>query len=329
MNYRILGKTGWKISEVSLGTWQVGGGWGSPVFNDALADRIIHAAIDNGINFIDTADVYSSGLSEKAVARVVKTRSEKVYVATKCGRRLKPQHTAEGYNRANITGFVEDSLKNMGLDTLDLIQLHCPPSAVYDSAEVFGILDDLKQQGKIRQYGVSVEKVSEALKALQYPGVATVQIIFNMMRLKPAEDFFSEAQKANVGILARVPLASGLLTGKINQATTFSPHDHRFFNREGEAFDKGETFSGVNLDLAFQALKEYKRLFGELMLAEYALRWILMFEAVSCVIPGASSVEQVLSNVKTSQYPALPKTAMKEVEAVYNQFLRPTIHSQW
>ncbi|MEZ4777571.1 MAG: aldo/keto reductase [Bacteroidia bacterium] len=329
MNYRTLGKTGWKISEVSLGTWQVGGGWGNPDFNDSLADRIIHTAIDNGINFIDTADVYSNGLSEKAVARVVKSRPEEVFIATKCGRRLKPNHTAEGYNRANITGFVNDSLKNMGLDTIDLIQLHCPPSSVYESDEVFGILDDLKQQGKIRHYGVSVEKVSEALRAIQRPGVATVQIIFNLMRLKPAEEFFPAAQKANVGILARVPLASGLLTGKINRTTTFSQHDHRFFNRLGEAFDKGETFSGVNLDIAFQALDRYKRIFGDQQLAEYALRWILMFDAVSCVIPGASSEAQVLSNVRAAQSPLLPEEIMDQAEAVYNDLLREIIHPQW
>lgn len=329
MNYRTLGKTGWKISEVSLGTWQVGGGWSNPVFNDNLADRIIHTAIDNGINFIDTADVYSNGLSEKAVARVVKSRSEEVYVATKCGRRLKPNHTAEGYNRANITGFVDDSLQNMGLDTLDLIQLHCPPSSVYENDEVFEVLDDLKKQGKIRHYGVSVEKVAEALRAVQRPGVASVQIIFNLMRLKPAEEFFAAAQKANVGILARVPLASGLLTGKIHPETTFSEHDHRFFNREGAAFDKGETFSGVDLDTAFKALGEYKRIFGDEQLAAYALRWILMFDAISCVIPGASSEAQVLSNVKAAQLPPFSQEMMDAAAAVYNHFLRQNIHPQW
>lgn len=328
MNYRTLGKTGWKISEVSLGTWQVGGKWGSPVFNDQLADRIIHTAIDNGVNFIDTADVYSNGLSEKAVARVVKTRTDQVYIATKCGRQLDP-HIASGYNPENITAFVDGSLQNMGLDRIDLIQLHCPPSEVYENQEVFDALEDLKKQGKIRHYGVSVEQVSEALRAIEYPGVASVQIIFNLMRLKPAEDFFPAARKANVGILARVPLASGLLTGQIDEETEFSEDDHRHFNRNGEAFDKGETFSGVPFKLGLKLLKEYKRLFGSLQLAEYALRWVLMFDEVSCVIPGASSVEQVLKNVRATQYLALPQMAMDEVKEVYNNYLRKEIHHQW
>ncbi|MEO1449515.1 MAG: aldo/keto reductase [Bacteroidota bacterium] len=327
MQYRTLGKTGWKISEISLGTWQVGGKWGQP-FNESSAERIVHAAIDKGINFIDTADVYSAGLSERTVAQVVKSRSEQVYIATKCGRRSHP-HVPEAYNKANITRFVEDSLQNMGLETLDLIQLHCPPSEIYEQEEIFGILDQLKQDGKIRHYGVSVEKVSEALAAIKHPGVATVQIIFNLMRLKPSEAFFPQAAEQNVGVIVRVPLASGLLTGKFKADTEFKPDDHRYFNRNGEAFDKGETFSGIDYNLGLQAVKEYKRLFGELYLTQHALRWILMHEAVSCVIPGASTVDHVISNIKASTLPPLPEMAMEEVRDVYKQWVKPHVHHLW
>ncbi|MEO0898499.1 MAG: aldo/keto reductase [Bacteroidota bacterium] len=327
MKYRTLGKTGWKISEVSLGTWQVGGKWGSS-FDDKLAESILHKAIDGGVNFLDTADVYSAGLSEKAVSRVVKSRHEEIFVATKCGRRLHP-HTAEGYNRQNITAFIHDSLQNMGLERIDLVQLHCPPTEVYQQDEVFGILDDLKAEGKIREYGVSVEKVSEAMEAIKHPGVASVQIIFNMMRLKPSEEFFPAAKKANVGIIARVPLASGLLTGKFNPETTFGEGDHRFFNRNGEHFDKGETFSGVPFDLAMEVLPTYRRFFGSKLLPMYALKWILMHDAVSCVIPGASREEHVDSNLRTSELPELPQMAMDDVKEVYDKYFRKHIHPHW
>lgn len=327
MNYRTLGKTKWKISDVSLGTWQVGGKWGQP-FDPKRANEIIRTAIDNGVNFIDTADVYSDGLSEQAVSKAVKETSEKVFIASKCGRRLSP-HNADGYNRENITRFVEESLQRMKIETIDLIQLHCPPTEVFERPEVFGILDDLREQGKIRRYGVSVEKVEEAMKAIKFPNVATVQIIFNLFRLKPAEEFFAAAQKANVGILARVPLASGLLSGKMNLDTKFGEHDHRNFNRNGEAFDKGETFSGVDYALGLKVVKEYIRLFGEEYLVQHALRWILMHEAVSCVIPGASSVDQVLSNVMASEIPALPELAMEDVRKVYDTHVREHVHHLW
>ncbi|MEL6255193.1 MAG: aldo/keto reductase [Bacteroidota bacterium] len=327
MNYRTLGKTKWKISDVSLGTWQVGGKWGRP-FDPKRANEIIRTAIDNGVNFIDTADVYSDGLSEQAVAKAVKESSEKVFIASKCGRRLNP-HIADGYNRENITRFVDNSLQRMKIETIDLIQLHCPPTEVYDRPEVFEVLDDLRTAGKIRRYGVSVEKVEEAMKAITYPNVATVQIIFNLFRLKPAEEFFAAAQKANVGILARVPLASGLLSGKMNLDTKFGEHDHRNFNRNGEAFDKGETFSGVDYALGLKVVKEYIRLFGEEYLVQHALRWILMHEAISCVIPGASSVDQVLSNVMASEIPALPEMAMNDVRKVYDTHVREHVHHLW
>lgn len=327
MKYRTLGKTTWKISEISLGTWQVGGKWGSE-FDHGNADKIINAAIDGGVNFIDTADVYNSGLSEAAVAKAIKASSEEVYLATKIGRRLDP-HTAKGYNKKNLTRFVEDALKNTGMEALDLVQLHCPPTEIYAKEEVYGIMDGLKKAGKIREYGVSVEKVSEAMEAIKHPGVATVQIIFNLFRLKPSEEFFAEAKKNNVGIIVRVPLASGMLTGKFDENTTFEKGDHRHFNRNGEAFDRGETFSGFQYDLALWAMKEYKKLFGEKFLTKYALRWILMFPEVSTIIPGASKVEQLTSNLEAIDIPPLPQMAMEESEGVYNKYIKPHIHHLW
>ncbi|RMG61097.1 MAG: aldo/keto reductase [Bacteroidetes bacterium] len=327
MQYRPLGKTGWRISEVSLGTWQVGGRWGEP-FDQARARQILNTAIDAGVNFIDTADVYGDRLSEAVVGEVVRQRDERIYVATKIGRRLDP-HTPEGYNRANLTRFVDEALTNTDLDCLDLVQLHCPPTPVYENGEVFAVLDDLKAAGKIRHYGVSVETVAEAERAIQWPGVATVQIIFNLMRYKPADTFLKAAHAAGVGILARVPLASGLLTGKFGADTQFDPGDHRHFNREGKAFDKGETFSGVPYDLALQVVAEIKAVMGDRPLAQAALRWILMFEAVSCVIPGASRPAQVTDNIAAAELAPFSPEEMQALRAIYDRHLRPIIHPQW
>ncbi|MBC3541611.1 aldo/keto reductase [Rufibacter sediminis] len=328
MNYRVLGKTGFNVSEISLGTWQVGGRWGEP-FNEKTAETIIHSAIDAGVNFIDTADVYSDGLSEAAVAKVVKSRSEEVFVATKCGRQIQP-HTPEGYTPEKLAGYVEQSLKNTKLETLDLVQLHCPPTEVYTRPEIFEVFDRLKEQGKIRNLGVSVELVDEALLAMKYPNVTTVQVIFNMFRLKPSEQLFTAAKENNVGLIVRVPLASGLLTGKMSHQTTFNAEDHRAFNRHGEAFDKGETFSGVDFDLGLDAVEELKKLFpGQEPLAAWALRWVLMFPEVSTVIPGASRPEQVSSNLAAAALPALTPEQMEGVRAVYDQYIKPTVHQQW
>ncbi|MDP4088448.1 MAG: aldo/keto reductase, partial [Bacillota bacterium] len=290
---------------------------------------ILNKAIDSGINFIDTADVYNGGLSEKYIGKVLKSRSEKVYVATKCGRFLNP-HISEGYNSENITCFIENSLKSMDVEALDLIQLHCPPTEVYYKDEVFQALDDLKKQGKILNYGVSVEKVEEALKAIEYPGVSTVQIIFNMFRQKPAELFFEEAKKKNVGIIVRVPLASGLLTGKFTSETVFNKDDHRFFNRKGEAFDKGETFSGVDYELGLKAVEELKKVFPDnVPLSKHALRWILMYDAISCIIPGASRAEHVQSNLDAAGLPALSEREMGKVREVYDNYIKPHVHNLW
>jgi len=324
MNKRILGKTGFEISEISLGTWQVGGKWGS-AFNHNNADAILNAAVDNGVNFIDTADVYSDGDSEKAVGRLVRSRQERIYVATKCGRKLSP-HTDAAYQPAALRKFVEDSLQNMGIETIDLIQLHCPPTETYNRPEIFELFTTLKQEGKILHLGVSVEKIDEALKAMEYENVTTVQIIFNMLRQRPAEHFFAEAAAKNVGIIVRVPLASGLLSGKFTETTTFGKDDHRTFNRNGEAFDKGETFSGVAYSKGLQAVEEIKKLFPQNEnMAAIALKWILMFEQVSCVIPGASGPDQVIANIAAAGLPNLTINQMEGIKKIYENIIWPDL----
>ena len=335
MKNRMLGKTGYTVSEVSLGTWQVGGGWGA-TFDKEGAVRIVQEAMERGVTFIDTADVYDDGQSENAVAEALRRSGElggdRVHFATKCGRRLSP-HVADGYTRENLFGFVEDSLRNTGAEALDLIQLHCPPTDVYYRPEVFEALSDLKKQGKIRQYGVSVERVEEALKAIEYPEVASVQIIYNMFRQRPAELFFKEAQKKNVGIIVRVPLASGLLTGKMKMDTKFGEGDHRFFNRDGAAFDKGETFSGVDYATGLKAVEELKGVLpsgdGAPTMAQMALRWILMEDAVSCVIPGASKSAQARDNVAASGLPPLSAEQMNRIRAIYDEYIRRPVHDLW
>lgn len=328
MNYRRLGKTDFEISEISLGTWQVGGKWGS-TFNDKTADKLINTAIDNGVNFIDTADVYENGLSETAVGRVVRSRSERIYVATKCGRNINP-HVNEGYQPKVLQQFVEDSLRRTGLETLDLIQLHCPPTEVFYRPEIFEMFDRLKEQGKILNLGVSVEKVEEGLKAIEFPNVSSVQIIFNLFRQRPSELFFKEATKHDVGIIARVPLASGLLTGKFNAKTTFDTQDHRNFNRDGATFDKGETFSGINYELGLKAVEELKALFPEATnLAPIALQWILGFDEVSCIIPGASNESHVLSNLSVYDLPKLTYEKNSAMNDIYERYIKAEVHQLW
>jgi aryl-alcohol dehydrogenase-like predicted oxidoreductase len=328
MQYRQLGRTDLQVATVSFGAWAIGGTWGPVQDDESLA--ALRRAIDLGVNFIDTADVYGDGHSERLIARLRKERPhDTIYVATKAGRRLSP-HVASGYNRANLTSYVERSLRNLEVGALDLLQLHCPPSEVYDNPEVFGILDDLVKAGKLRYYGVSVETVDEALRAIRHPNVQSVQIIFNMFRLKPAEQFFPAAKAAKVGILARVPLASGMLTGKLTRQSTFAPDDHRSFNREGEAFDKGETFSGVPYERGLEAVEALKRIKPDGMtMAQFALRWILMFEAVTCTIPGAKRPSQEEDNAAAADLPPLPKAVMDGVRAVYDQYVRELVHPHW
>lgn len=327
MHYRELGRTGWKVSEISFGAWAIGSAWGEVDDKESLA--ALHRAVDLGVNFIDTADVYGMGRSERLVARLRKERKETIYVTSKAGRRLNP-HTAEGYNKANLTRFIDDSLKNLETDCIDLLQLHCPPPVLLYRPEFFALLDDFVRAGKIRYYGASVETVEEALKAIEFPGVQTIQIIFNMFRHRPAELFFPEAKRRRVGILARVPLASGLLSGRMTRHTTFSKDDHRNFNRHGEAFDRGETFSGVDYEVGLEAVEVLKRLVppGATM-AQLALRWILMFDAVTCAIPGAKRPDQVEDNCRASDLPPLSEAQMTKVRELYDSKIRELVHQRW
>lgn len=328
MEYRELGRTGWKISTIGFGAWAIGGdAWGDT--DDAESLRTLHRAVDLGVNFFDTADVYGDGHSERLIARLRRERSEPLIVATKAGRRLNP-HTAEGYTYVNLARFVERSLANLDVEALDLLQLHCPPSAVYDMPDVFGALDRLVDEGKLRFYGVSVERVDEALKAITYPNVQSVQIIFNMFRLKPADEFFMEAQQRRVGILARVPLASGMLTGKLRPDTAFAPSDHRNYNRLGEAFDQGETFGGVDYATGLRAVDELRPLVpvGATM-AQLALRWILEFPAVTTAIPGAKSPQQAEDNVHAADLAPPDSATMERVQAIYDAHIRPLVHHRW
>ncbi len=327
MQYRELGRTGWKISALSFGAWAIGGSWGST--DDAESIAALHRAIDMGVNFFDSADVYGDGRSESLLARLRRERSEQFYIATKAGRRLDP-HVATGYNRTNLTAFVERSLKNLETDAIDLLQLHCPPTEVFYMPEVFGILDDLVQAGKLRYYGVSVEKVEEALKAIEYSNVQSVQIIFNLFRQRPSELLFEQTKKRKVGILARVPLASGLLTGKMKPTTSFAADDHRSFNRHGEAFDRGETFSGVDYETGLQAVEELKAICPtDMSLVQFALRWILMFDAVTCAIPGVKRPAQAEENFSAADLPALSDESVGKVRAIYDYYIRAQVHQRW
>ncbi|HTB63510.1 MAG TPA: aldo/keto reductase [Opitutales bacterium] len=327
MKYRELGRTGWKISTVSFGAWAIGGSWGSVADTDSLA--ALHQALDLGVNFFDTADVYGDGHSERLIARLRRERKEPFYVATKAGRRLNP-HVADGYNHANLTAFVERSLKNLEVETIDLLQLHCPPTDVYYRPEVFAALDGMVKVGKIRHYGVSVERVEEALKAIDYPGVQSVQIIYNIFRQRPADLFFAQAKKKKVGILARLPLSSGMLSGKMTKSSQFAKEDHRNFNRHGEQFDRGETFSGVDFDVGLKTVEQLRPLVPKGMsLAQFALRWIQMHPAVTCSIPGAKRPSQVEENALSADSPALSQAKMAAVQKIYDAKIKPLVQPYW
>ncbi|MBN2102890.1 aldo/keto reductase [bacterium] len=327
MQYRELGRTGWKVSSISFGSWAIGSAWGPVKDEESLA--ALHRAVELGVNFFDTADVYGDGRSERLLAQLRRDHGKTFYIATKAGRRLDP-HLADGYNRENLTAFVERSLKNLNTETIDLLQLHCPPTDVYYRPEVFGILDGLMNAGKIRYYGVSVEKVEEALKAIEFPNVQTVQIIFNIFRHRPAELLFEQTKKRKVGILARVPLASGMLTGKLKPDTLFASDDHRAFNRSGEAFDRGETFSGVDYETGLKAVEELKSVCPQGMsLVQFALRWILMSDAVTCAIPGAKRVSQVEENLAAADLSPLSEETMTRVRSIYEHQISGFVHQYW
>lgn len=327
MQYRLLGRTGFNVSTISVGCWAIGGSWGK--INDEESVAALHRALDLGVNFFDTADVYGDGHSERLLARLRKERSEPFYIATKAGRRLSP-HVAGGYNRENLTGFVERSLVNLRVEALDLLQLHCPPTDVYYQPETFGVLDDLIRAGKLRHYGVSVERVEEGLKALEYPNVQSIQIIYNIFRQRPAEHLFKECVSKKVGILARVPLASGLLTGKLARNQKFEADDHRTFNRHGEAFDRGETFSGVDYNLALDAVDALRPLVPRgVTLAQWALRWILTDQAVTCAIPGVRRASQVEDNLAAAELEEIPADVLKKVAQIYHDRIKPGVHQRW
>ncbi len=327
MHYRELGRTGWKVSAISFGAWAIGSAWGS--VDDDESAQALRRAVELGVNFFDTADVYGDGHSERLLAQLKRERKEEIIIATKAGRRLEP-HIASGYNRQNLTTFIERSLKNLETDCLDLVQLHCPPTEVYYMPETFGVMDDLVKQGKIRYYGASVEKVEEALKAIEYPNVQTVQIIYNIFRQRPADLFFARAQQLKIGILARLPLSSGMLTGKLTRASTFAADDHRQFNRHGESFDRGETFSGVDYDLGLDVVEELRPLVPTgWSMAEFALRWILMADAVTCAIPGARRPSQAESNCHAADLPPIDPENMAKVREIYERRIREHVRHYW
>lgn len=328
MRAREFGRTGRKVSEIGFGAWAIGAAWGE--VNDEEALAALHTALDTGVTFIDTADVYGDGHSERLIAKVMHERGgERPFIATKAGRRL-PEQSVEGYSNENLNGWIERSLKNLETDCLDLVQLHCPPTDLYYHPEVFERLDRLVEQGKIRNYGVSVERIEEALKAIEYPGVVSVQIIFNAFRQRPIEHFFKQAEEKKVAIIARVPLASGLLSGKFKKDTKFEANDHRLFNRNGEAFDVGETFSGVPYEVGLEAVEKVRPLVsGDTTMAKFALRWILMFDAVTVAIPGARNPQQAQSNAEAASLPAISEGAMQEIKSIYDAYIKQYVHQRW
>ncbi|HEY7888605.1 MAG TPA: aldo/keto reductase [Steroidobacteraceae bacterium] len=327
MKYRKFGRIGWDVSEISFGAWAVGGEWGA--VDDEQSIAALKRALALGVNFFDTADVYGDGRSERLLRRLRKETSTPFHIATKAGRRLNP-HVAAGYNKENLTAFIDRSLQNIGVESLELVQLHCPPTDSYYRPETFAVMDDLVKSGKVQHYGVSVERVEEGLKAMEFPNVASIQIIFNMFRQRPAERFLAEAQRRAVATIIRVPLASGMLTGKLSAASTFAADDHRNFNRHGEAFDAGETFAGVPYEVGLKAVEELKSLVpGGATLAQLALRWILMFDGVSTIIPGGKSSRQVEDNTGASALQSLTEEQMKTVRAVYDRYIRSSVHQCW
>ena len=327
MNKRKFGKIGWDVSEISLGCWAMGADWGD--VSEEQAKDILKTSFDNGVNFFDTADVYGDGRSEKFVGEFINSTSERIYVATKAGRRIFP-HEAKGYyDKDLMESFVDRSLVNLNVEIIDLLQMHCPPTEVYSHDLTYEMLDRLVAKGKIQHYGFSVQTVEEAIACIQRPHTKSVQIIFNMLRLKPAEEFFKMANEKNIAIIVRVPLASGLLTGKMNTNSSFPENDHRNYNIKGDAFDVGETFSGVDFSKALEVVEELKSLTPDgFSLSQLALKWILMHDEVSVVIPGAKNSDQALKNISASALPNIPNL-MEKIENIYNTHLKNDIHPRW
>jgi aryl-alcohol dehydrogenase-like predicted oxidoreductase len=326
MKFRKFVDLDWNVSEIGLGCWAIGADWGNVSLDDAR--EVLTTSLDQGVNFYDTADVYGDGRSEQLVSELIKSTSERLYVATKAGRRLNP-HTADGYNLLNIEKFVDRSLKNLGVECIDLLQLHCPPTETYSKKETYDMLDEIVAKGKIANYGVSVETVSQAQEALKHPNIKSVQIIFNIFRQKPSEVFFKEAKEKNVAVIVRVPLASGMLTGKMNKDWVFPENDHRNYNIKGEAFDIGETFSGVNFEKGLEAVERLKNLLPEgFSLTDLALKWILMHKEVTVVIPGAKNKQQVRNNLMASDKDDISEIISK-INLVYDQLIRSDVQDRW
>jgi aryl-alcohol dehydrogenase-like predicted oxidoreductase len=328
MKERIFGRTGRRVSEIGFGSWGIGGAQWTDV-DDKDAIEAITSSLDLGVTFIDTADVYGDGRSEKLIAQALRGRGARPYIATKAGKRL-PAQTTAGYTLENLQDWVKRSRDFLETDILDLVQLHCPPTDLYYHPEVFEALDRLVNEKLIRNYGVSVEKIEEAIKAIEFSNVASVQIIFNILRQRPSELFFELARKKNVAIIARVPLASGLLSGKFNRSSVFAKEDHRNFNRTGAFFDVGETFSGMPYEQGLDVVEKIRPLVGrDASLAQFALRWILMFDAVSVVIPGARNPAQARSNAAASDLPPLSDDVMAQVRLIYETEVKPYVHQRW
>ncbi|MGP6207629.1 aldo/keto reductase [Cuniculiplasma sp. SKW3] len=327
MKYRKLGKTNICVSEIGFGSWAIGGTWGK--VSDADSMKALENAVKSGVNFFDTADVYGDGKSERLLSKIKAEYGDEIHIATKAGRRLNP-HVPEGYNYKNLRSFIERSKSNLGVKEIELLQLHCPPWDVYYMPQVFEDLDRLREEGHILNYGVSVEKVEQAIKAAEYPGVSTVQIIFNLFRQRPAEIFLPMASTKNIGVIARVPLASGLLTGKFKGDEVFEPDDHRAFNRNGEAFDRGETFSGIDFKTGVETVQELKRIIPNgYTMTTFAIKWILEHPQVSTVITGAKTDIQIKENASAPELPDIDPNIMKEIENLYNARIRPLVHNYW
>lgn len=328
MNYRKFSDLGWNVSEIGLGCWQLGWGWGEVISNNNVKE-ILKKTLDKGINFFDTSDTYGDGRSEKFLSEIIKSTSERLYVSTKLGRRVRGTNFAKGYKQEPMEEFVDRSLLNLGVESIDLLQLHCPPSDIILKKETYEMMDKIVKKGKIMHYGVSVWTVSDALEAIKNPNVKSIQVVFNIFRQKPAEVFFKEAKKKNVAVIARGPLASGLLTGKINKKTKFAENDHRNYNINGKAFDIGDTFSGVNLNTGLEAVEELKNLVPKNhTLTTLALKWILSHEAVSVVIPGAANKLQAEMNASTSELEDISDIIPK-INAIYDRFIKPDVHDRW
>ena len=327
MKFRNFSDLGWRVSEVGLGCWQIGWCWGDVSEKDSR--EILKAALDNGVNFFDTSDMYGDGRSERFIGEIIKLTSEKLYVTTKLGRRTRGTNYEKGFKEKYMEEFVDRSLINLGVESIDLVQLHCPPSEKVSNKEIYEIMDNLIAKGKIQNYGISVHKISDALEALSFPNIKSIQIVFNIFRQKPIETLFDEAKKKNVAIIARGPLASGLLTGEITKDTQFAENDHRNYNREGKYFDVGDTFSGVDFEKGIQAVQKLKKLLPiGFSMTDLSLKWILMHDAVTVVIPGAINKSQVINNVNSSKLNNI-SSIYNDINSIYDELIKPDVHNRW